>query len=195
MGPMQFTNIEKQQALKIASDAIAYGVTHHQKIAINSKDYDIALQQKACCFVSLYKAGRLRGCVGALDAYQSLAEDVAEHAYASAFNDQRFSPLQHSELAELSIEISVLTPKQKISCSSEQDLIDELQPNVDGLLIKDGSYQATFLPVVWRSLPDKKEFLLQLKRKAGMPDTYWSETLQAFRYGSVTISDESKKGF
>jgi hypothetical protein len=112
---------------------------------------------------------------------------VAENAWAAAFRDPRFAPLAADELATLTLSISVLTPPTPKRVDSEQDLLQQLQPGIDGLLLQDGAHSGTFLPSVWEQLPQPEEFLRQLKRKAGLPADYWSAHIQLSRYRSESF--------
>jgi len=115
--------------------------------------------------------------------------DVVKHAYAAAFHDPRFPPLSAEEFSTISIDISVLTPQQPIDFANEDELLSTLRPGVDGLTIKDGHHHSTFLPSVWKQIPDRGKFLQQLKLKAGLPSNYWSSSLKAYRYTTFNFSD------
>lgn len=185
---------DRKQLLALARQSIAFGLKHGKPLSIELKNYSEQLQAMASSFVTITKptsgnAHNLRGCIGSLQATQALASDVAKHAFAAAFNDPRFPPLTNNELEQIHLEISVLTPETEIFCSSEENLLQQLQAGVDGLTIRDGFRQATFLPSVWEQLPSKKDFLLHLKRKAGLADDYWSGDIQAFRYRTVSFEE------
>jgi len=119
------------------------------------------LHQTGACFVTLESSGSLRGCIGSLNARRPLAEDVLHNARAAAFDDPRFPPLHGAELAGVEISISVLTPPEPFPVKNEADLLQSLRPGVDGLLLEDGAYRATFLPSVWEQLPTPAAFLAQ----------------------------------
>lgn len=140
------------------------------------------LQEPGACFVTLHSKGNLRGCIGTLLARRPLVEDLQENSRAAAFRDPRFPPLQAPELADLSIEVSLLSDLEPLEFGSEEDLIRQLRPQVDGLLLEHGSHRGTFLPAVWRSLPDSRLFLSKLKVKAGLPESFWSPRLSVQRY-------------
>jgi AmmeMemoRadiSam system protein A len=108
--------------------------------------------------------------------------DVAHNAYAAAFMDPRFLAVTEDELENLEIHISVLTPAVAMTFDSEEDLLKQIRPGIDGLVLEDGRHRGTFLPAVWESLPDVKSFLQHLKQKAGLPDNYWSDSLKVSRY-------------
>ena len=131
------------------------------------------LREQGACFVTLTSGGYLRGCVGALEPYQSLVDDVCEHAVAAAFQDYRFPPVQPNEVKDLEIEISYLTRPEPLKYENPEDLPKLIKPNIDGVVIRDGRQRATFLPQVWEKIPDPVEFLDELCMKMGAPATLW----------------------
>ncbi|MFN3235164.1 MAG: AmmeMemoRadiSam system protein A [Gammaproteobacteria bacterium] len=173
---------DQARMLRVARKAILHGLAERDVIKLTLSHYPGHLRENGASFVTLTTGGRLRGCIGALRAYQPLIQDVAEHAFAAAFKDARFSPLQEEELSKINIHISILNPAEKMQVTSEQDLLTQLRPGVDGLIIKDGALQATFLPSVWKQLSDPAEFLLHLKHKAGMGSDHWSGSMECYRY-------------
>jgi len=144
---------------------------------------DPALQQPGATFVTLTQAGALRGCIGSLEAYRPLAEDVCENARAAAFRDPRFAPLAADELARTRVEVSLLTPATPLACSGEDDLLARLVPGRDGLILTFAGRRATFLPQVWEQLPEPQRFLAHLKQKAGLPADFQDPALAYARYG------------
>ena len=140
-------------------------------------------QQAAATFVTLTRDGQLRGCIGSLEAFRGLADDVTENALAAAFRDPRFAPLNSDELALVRIEVSLLDPSEPLGFSDEHDALARLRPGSDGLILTYGQRRATFLPQVWESLPDPRNFLAQLKIKAGLPADFWDSRLRLDRYG------------
>lgn len=140
------------------------------------------LAEPGASFVTLTLDGRLRGCIGTLEAHQRLLLDVKQNACGAAFRDPRFPALSHRELADTDIHVSVLTPLQTLSFTDEADALARLQPGVDGLVLEYGRHRATFLPQVWEQLPEPRHFLSQLKRKAGLPDDFWAEDVRLLRY-------------
>ncbi len=145
--------------------------------------------EKAATFVTLKLKGELRGCIGSLRASQPLLLDVWQNAYHAAFHDPRFSPVTAAEFDKISIEVSVLTPAVALNIDSEEELRDILRPGIDGVILEDGLHRATFLPAVWDTLPQKKDFLLHLKRKAGLPDNYWSPSVQVSLYQAIKCTE------
>jgi AmmeMemoRadiSam system protein A len=135
------------------------------------------LTDPGASFVTLTKGGQLRGCVGALEAYQPLVEDVCEHAVAAATQDYRFPPVSPQELQDIQIEISRLTKPTRLEYQTPENLAIQLRPGVDGVVIKYGYQRATFLPQVWEKLPDPVSFLNQLCRKMGAPADFWRKNM------------------
>ena len=142
-----------------------------------------ALSALAATFVTLTQSGQLRGCIGSLEAHRPLAEDVAENAVAAAFRDPRFAPLPADEFQQTRIEVSLLEPASAMTYSDEADLLRQLRPDLDGLILRFGNHRATFLPQVWESLPEPRRFLNQLKLKAGLPADFWDQRIAFSRYG------------
>jgi AmmeMemoRadiSam system protein A len=140
------------------------------------------LLEPAATFVTLKIGGRLRGCIGSLTAYRPLLEDVSENARSAAFRDPRFPPLEAGELSGLEIEVSLLSAPQPIDVESEDDLIARLRPGVDGVVLESGFHRGTFLPQVWEQLPNPRDFLSALKRKAGLAADFWDDDVRVSRY-------------
>jgi AmmeMemoRadiSam system protein A len=173
---------DKATLIDIAEKSIAYGLKNHHCLAVNTKEYSPELQKAGAAFVTLKLHGELRGCIGSLEAYRPLIEDVTENAYAAAFRDPRFIPLSAKEFDELEYHISVLNPPVDFPVKSEQDLLQQLRPGQDGLILEEGAHRATFLPSVWDGLLSSHDFLHHLKLKAGLPADYWSDSLRFKRY-------------
>jgi len=141
-----------------------------------------ALNRPGAAFVTLRHAGMLRGCVGALQAKQSLHQDVRAHAVAAAFEDPRFPPLAREEFAALQIEVSVLGEAEPLAAASEPEARAALRRGVDGVILEWRGRRATFLPQVWEQLPQAAAFLNALKLKAGLPPDFWADDLRLERY-------------
>lgn len=172
----------RDQLRDLAYRSIKNGLETGQPLAIDLEDFPPELQQHRATFVTLQRNKQLRGCIGMLKPERPLAEDVVQNAWAAAFRDTRFTPLSASELEGLDIHISILSEPEAMEFTSEQDLIEQIRPGVDGLILEDDFNRGTFLPSVWESLPTAAEFLSHLKLKAGLPQDYWSDTLQVQRY-------------
>lgn len=134
-------------------------------------------------FVTLTRNGDLRGCIGSLEAHRPLLDDLRANARAAAFDDPRFPPLAAEELAATRVEVSVLSPAEPMSFRDEADFLARLRPGVDGVILEYGWHRATFLPQVWDQLPEPRQFMAQLKRKAGLAPDFWSPDLRLSRYG------------
>lgn len=131
------------------------------------RQYPELLNQGAT-FVTLTQESKLRGCIGSLIAHRPLIDDLIANARSAAFRDPRFQPLRVEELAFTRVEVSLLTPPQQIKYSSIQELKDLIKPQVDGIILRDGNHQATFLPQVWEELNQFEEFFIHLGHKAGL---------------------------
>lgn len=169
----RLTAEEKQYLLKLARQSLEAGVRGQPLPSLDPAALTPALRAPGASFVTLTKGGALRGCIGALEPYQSLAEDVREHAVAAALEDYRFPPVQPNELPEIQIEVSRLTVPAPLEYSDPDDLLAKLRPGVDGVILRDGWRRATFLPQVWEKIPDKAEFLDNLCYKMGVPPDTW----------------------
>lgn len=179
---MSLTETMQNQLLELARQSIAHGLQTGRPLPVNLADYPAELRQNRATFVTLERGDQLRGCIGMLEAVRPLAEDVAENAFAAAFRDRRYPPLTTEELADLDLHISVLSTAVALEFNSEADLIAQLRPGMDGIILQEGGRRGTFLPSVWEDLPNPKQFLQHLKQKAGLPAAYWSDTIQAYRY-------------
>jgi len=140
------------------------------------------LKEPGASFVTLTLGGQLRGCIGSLEARRSLGADIQANALAAAFHDPRFTPLTAREFDAIRIEVSVLSPTQAMTFSSESDALDQLRPGIDGVVFECDGRRSTFLPQVWEQLPDRRVFLVHLKRKAGLPSDFWSDRVRLHRY-------------
>jgi AmmeMemoRadiSam system protein A len=180
--------------LTTAWDSIRHGLETGTALRVDAGHCEVPLSEPGASFVTLHKQGELRGCIGSLQALRPLLTDVAENAFAAAFRDPRFAPLQVRELAELTLDISVLSVPEPMNFNSEQDLLRQLRPHRDGLILQDGPQRGTFLPSVWEALPDAERFLQQLKLKAGLAPDHWSDTMRAWRYSTECFGGANGRG-
>ena len=185
----QIADEDRWALLDLARASIRHGLDEGGALHVRPEDHPERLRIKRATFVTLNRHGQLRGCIGHLEAIQSLVEDVSENAWSAAFRDPRFPELLPHELAGLEIHISVLTPPQRLFFTDEMDLMNRIRPGVDGLILKDGINQGTFLPSVWKSLATVEEFWFQLKRKAGLTGDHWSGTLEVYRYTTESFPE------
>lgn len=186
---MSLNDKQQKQLLDLARASIQQGLRNGRPLSIKLSDYDEALNQPRATFVTLERHGQLRGCIGMLQAIRPLAEDVVENAFAAAFRDPRFPPLGDDEIQDLTVHISMLSPAEPMLFNTEADLLAQLRPGVDGLILQDHGHRGTFLPSVWEQLPEPEQFLRHLKQKAGLPAHYWSDTLTVSRYTSFMFGD------
>ena len=173
---------ERAMLLRVARAAIDRGLASRQPPEVEVAAFPPALREVAATFVTLKLDGELRGCIGTLEARDPLILDVALHAYAAAFDDPRFLPVRRDEFERLDISVSVLTRPEPLKVSNQAELLEQLRPGRDGLILDYPGHRATFLPAVWAQLPDPRDFLAHLKRKAGLPPGYWSPDLRLYRY-------------
>jgi AmmeMemoRadiSam system protein A len=196
MGPIASPELEflpeldRHLLLQVARDSIRHGLDEGRTLPVRPEDYPERLRAVRATFVTLQRHGELRGCIGHLEAVQTLVRDVAENAWSAAFRDPRFPPLAAREMEDLHLHISILTPPQPLTFRSEADLVGQIRPGVDGLILQDGPARGTFLPSVWQSLPRVEDFWTQLKHKAGLSPHHWSEGLRVYRYETESFSTD-----
>jgi len=169
----QLTDTDRSFLLSLARQSIENSINGISVPSLDSSPLSPLLREEGACFVTLTYHGYLRGCVGALEPYQSLVDDVREHAIAAAFQDYRFPPVQAKEIKEIEIEISYLTRPKILKYENPAELLKILRPNIDGVVLRDGMRRATFLPQVWEKIPEPEEFLKELCMKMGAPADLW----------------------
>ncbi len=182
-------NQQQKELLRIARQTITRACLEGAPASVDTNNQPDIFLRQAASFVTLNKEGNLRGCIGSLKAHRPLIEDVVHNAFASAFRDPRFPPVNENELALLNIEISILTPQQPLEVSCREELLNTLRPDIDGLVIKDGHHSATFLPQVWGQLQKPEQFLQHLMQKAGLPADHWSDQMECYRYQCVKLTE------
>lgn len=143
---------------------------------------DPRLAEPGATFVTLTLGGELRGCIGSLNAHRPLGLDVRENALAAAFQDPRFPPVSPREWPGLGVEVSLLSRPEFMEFKSESQVLAQLRPGRDGVIFFAGCQKATFLPQVWEQLPEPRDFLAALKRKAGVAATYWGNNVMIATY-------------
>ena len=160
-----------------------YGVKGEPLPPLDASVLTPRLREKGASFVTLTENGQLRGCIGALEPYQSLAEDVRQHALSAALEDPRFPPVNEREVDTINIEVSRLTRPVPLQYKDADDLLSRLRPHVDGVILRDAFRRATFLPQVWEKIPDPAEFLDNLCYKMGAnPDLWRKKHLEVLIY-------------
>ena len=182
---------ERLVLLKLARQAIEEAVQGMPPSPLDLQSLPEALRQPGASFVTLTQYGELRGCIGTLEAYQPLVEDVREHAAGAALQDYRFPPVIEAEIKDLEIEISRLTAPKPLRYKTPQELLERLRPGEDGVILRDGLRRATFLPQVWGKLPDPADFLDHLCAKMGNSPNVWRyHPLQVFIYQVEEFHEE-----
>jgi MEMO1 family protein len=180
----RLADADRARLFAVAAASLDFAAAHEgvaPEIALGAT-VSPALSAQRATFVTLESEGKLRGCIGSPAPRMKLACDVAANAVAAGFGDPRFSPLKRSELAGLTISISALSPATPLALADEDELIAKLHPRRDGLILRERGASALFLPSVWRALPDRREFVRQLKRKMGRAADYWSPSMRAWRF-------------
>ena len=176
--------------LRIAKTAI---VSHFE--SVHNIDEERLVQKypylgkDGACFVTLNHQHQLRGCIGSIVAHRPLIEDIVQNALAAAFHDPRFAPLSASELQELTLEVSILSTPELLKYDDFDDLVRKVQPKIDGLILKHGPYQGTFLPQVWEQLPTSEQFLIHLSIKAGADESIYAQHPTIYRYKVDAIEE------
>ena len=185
----RFASFYGRDLYQIARRALSEAAEHGRRFEPSRGDWPDKLFDKGAAFVTLTVNGSLRGCIGTVVPYQAVALDVAANAYEAAMEDSRFQPVKPEELPGIDIEISLLTDYEEIDFADEKELLTKIRPGVDGLIIRDGDRQGLFLPSVWEQLPGRQDFLNNLKLKAGMSPTYWSDNIKVYRFRTLEIKE------
>lgn len=188
---MPYAEDEKTTLLALARKSIQQAVDRQPLDNLDISDFSPALQELRATFVTLTKRGALRGCIGALEAYQPLVLDVQEHAVAAATQDYRFPAVKPEEMESINIEISVLTPPVDLVYQTPEELLEKLRPGMDGVIIRDGASRATFLPQVWDQINSKNDFLSALCSKMGASSDLWKR--RALKVQTYQVDEFSEK--
>lgn len=178
----------KQQLLHLARTSILHRLQDKADFSFRQGALAHTLREERATFVTLKINGRLRGCIGSMQAHRALAVDVAHNAQAAAYKDHRFSPLTAAEYPLIDLHISILSPPEDFVVASRQELLDTLRPGIDGLVLRENGKQATYLPSVWDQLKDPAQFVAELRAKAGLPRDGWSDGVTLARYTTEEFS-------
>jgi hypothetical protein len=176
-----------KQLLQSAGAAIKRGLAKGAPPEVDVASFPAALREQRATFITFKKNDALRGCIGSITAHRALIDDVVANAYAAAFKDPRFPPLQEDELDSLTLSISLLGKPEEMTFENETGFIDQIRPGADGLIIEDQGRRAVFLPQVWEDLPTKPQFLTHLKQKAGLAADHWSPSFKAWRFTATSL--------
>ncbi len=175
--------------LKVARDALRIRARKGKMPGLKEETFAQPLRGYGATFVTLTKGGQLRGCIGSLSPSVSLLRDVATNAIKAGFEDSRFDPVTTEELGNLKIKIALLTRPERMHVATEAELLGQLVPGQDGLILSDGDRRGTFLPMVWDSLETPEAFFSGLKVKAGLPRDHWSDTLRVERFRAESFAE------
>ena len=189
---MSLSESQKNTLFRVARESIASGLRQGCRFDVDLEHYDVALRVERASFVTLRIRKKLRGCIGSLEAKCALVADVAANAHSAAFSDPRFQPLVSDELPQLRISIAVLTRSEPIEFSCEADLVRQLRPGIDGVILEEGNRRATLIPAAWSHVESSDQFVRQLKIKAGLSSNHWSETLQFRRYQAESFTQHEQ---
>ena len=181
-----------QALIKLARQTIAESLGK-KSIPVDPRTLDdSAFQDHRGTFVTLTINKQLRGCIGNLDATESILAGIKRNAMNAAFHDPRFSPLKARELDQVDIEVSILTEPEPLEYGDSKELISKLRVHVDGVILRKGSASATFLPQVWEQLPRPEQFLSHLCMKAGLPADDWEKNRPEIMTYQVQYFEEEK---
>ena len=186
----QYDTAERKILMRLARGTLEAVVNETDIPIVEVEKLPPDLKADKGCFVTLTKKGDLRGCIGYIVPNGALYKAVMANAHSAAIRDRRFKPVRTEELKDIEIEISVLTVPRDLSFTSADDLLGKLRPGVDGVVLRagGGKYSSTYLPQVWKQIPDKTDFMNKLTRKAGLPEWVWKE-------GNVTIMTYQVEAF
>ena len=182
--------MDKHILLQIARDAIIEKFTGQKRIDREAlvREYPW-LAEEGAVFVTLNEYNQLRGCIGSIIAHQPLIDDLIANARSAAFGDPRFSPLRPEELETIELEVSLLTPPEPVTYRDTEDLRRIIRPGIDGVILRQGHHQATYLPSVWEQLPQFDAFFSTLCQKAGLPGSCLESHPEIFRYQAEKIGE------
>lgn len=178
---------EAERLLEIAARGVRSAAEFLPVPALELAREPSVLLDPGASFVTLKRDGRLRGCIGTLEASRPLATDVMENAYAAACRDPRFPALNMRELEGLALSVATLGPHEILHAGTRSALLEALRPGVDGLVVRSGTRRATFLPAIWEQLPDPADFVDALWQKARLVPGSWPGQVELSRYRVETI--------
>ena len=186
---MTIAPADRSELLRLARESIEAGL-QRGRLAPLPATFPPTLSAERATFVTLRVESTLRGCCGSIEPRFALAEDVWRNAWASAFADPRFPALTPHEYCGVRLHISVLTPLVRLPVTREEELIASLRAGIDGIVLQLGASRATFLPAVWETIPDPRDFVSHLKVKAGWPRTFWSPQIRIWRYETESFGED-----
>ena len=180
------TEAEQTRLLQLARQQLTSTATGGEQAAIDESTFSARLLQPGSAFVTLTVDGDLRGCmVDTFDPHEPLYRNVLRNTILAASADERFSPISPEEVDGIHIAISILGPTEPVEFQTPDELIAQLEPYVDGVILAVDDRLSTYLPEVWESFPDPADFLSHLSKKAGLPPDRWRQspypTIQTYR--------------
>ncbi len=178
---------DQQTLMRLAYEVVEHGLQYGDVLSVSAKSYSDRLQLPQASFVTIRYQENLVGCIGSLQAVRPLVLDIAHNAFAAAFQDPRTEGVSRTILSGIDFHLSLLSPSIPMTFEDEADLLSQLKPDVDGLILEEGMARSTFLPAVWEQLPNPETFLSQLKLKAGLSENHWSNTINFKRYTVQSI--------
>jgi AmmeMemoRadiSam system protein A len=174
--------------LDLAHAAIIDGLRRRPAVVPDLADLPPALREPRRVFVTLLVDGRLNGCIGSIDGDEPLGQAVGRLARSAAFADWRLPALRPGDYGSLLIEVSLLSPLEPVTATTRAELLDQLRPGDDGLVVEAGPRRGVFLPVVWEKVPDPDDFLDHLLDKAGIRPRTWPQNIEAWRFTVEKLS-------
>ncbi len=190
MGSKQIPQEYGPRLLKLVREAIGQRLGVVDKVDQSGLEGE-PLRQELATFVTLKIEGKLRGCIGNLEPAGPLLGTLAQNGRHAAFNDHRFSPLSVEEFERVEIDISILSEPVQLDYTDGDELLTRLRPGIDGVIVEKGKARATFLPQVWQQLPEPKQFMEHLCRKASLSPSAWRESdMKIYLYQVQSFKEE-----
>ena len=184
----KLTDEQGKFLLNVARKTIQESLFGGREVERKDENLPPVFEERRGTFVTLTMGGNLRGCIGHIIPQETLIDGIKVNAINAAFRDPRFNPVGKNEWERVKIEISILTDPKPLTYSDADDLLKKLRPGIDGVILKKGYYQSTFLPQVWDQLPQKEDFLTHLCLKAGLDGNAW-------RRGDLEVSTYQVQAF
>ncbi|MFH1771567.1 MAG: AmmeMemoRadiSam system protein A [Candidatus Omnitrophota bacterium] len=197
----KYTPEEKQFMLSLARDTLESYIRYNKIPKIDLDKLSDSLKSPGPCFVTLNKKNYgLRGCIGMFSFDTPLYKNIISRTIAAATQDYRFPVVRAEELKDIKVEVSILTEPQPLQFKDPDDLLNNLQVFVDGVILYTSYGSSTYLPQVWEQLPDKEQFLTHLCQKHGAPGDFWKtnykqlrvETYQAIHFEEETYGNKTQ---
>lgn len=188
-GKMTISTPLRVEALRTARQALLSRQNRGKEPAVNLATFSPVMHSLGASFVTLTLEGKLRGCIGSLEARHPLIEDIVANAIKAGFNDPRFEPVNRNDIMMSRLEIAVLSRPQPLEFEEEAEIYEQIVPGRDGMIFEDGPHRGTFLPKVWDHFEAPQEFVRALKRKAGVSEEHWSKNVKVSRFTTETFSE------